>query len=89
MRTKEDVAKDLKRQVAAAEDVLKAITALGAELDSMDEDSDWISVKTASRVLSVSESAIRKRIHSGKLPSKFIGSRTLVRKSDLLAQDDS
>lgn len=53
-----------------------------------EEDWDWIPIKQASILLSMSDSFVYQKANEGKISSKYIGSGLRVRRSEIMEIDD-
>lgn len=53
------------------------------------EEWDWVPVRKGAEILDVTQPTLYARINSGKLSSRHIGSKVYVKKSELLAINDT
>lgn len=83
---REEIIQEIKRQDKQIDECQSKKRELFKMLEEADD--DFISVKSAARMLDVSEGTLYNRINSGILKSKRIGAVLRVRKSDVLAIND-
>lgn len=87
--SKEEILREIKTQQSIIKTASKKLESLLYDLDHVPmENWDWITVKQGSELLRCSTSVIYRKIDTGDLSVKYIGSKKLIKKSEVEAMND-